>query len=89
MKRYQVEIARRAVRSIARLPPNDQIGVRTGIDLLATEPRPPRCVRIWSARTPFTGRASETPRIIYEVIDRRLVVQVVRVAHRRDVYRNR
>ncbi len=28
-------------------------------------------------------------RILYEVIDERLVIQVVRVGHRRDVYRSR
>ena len=88
MKRYQVEIARRAVRSIARLPPNDQIGVRTGIDFLATEPRPPRCVPLVGENSVYRVRVGDS-RIIYEVIDRRLVVQVVRVAHRRDVYRNR
>ncbi len=88
MKRYQVEIARRAVRSIARLPRNDQIRVRTAIDLLATEPRPPRCVALVGEDSVYRVRVGDY-RIIYEVIDRRLVVQVVRVAHRRDVYRNR
>ena len=88
MKRYQVEIARRAIRSIARLPRTDQIRVRTAIDLLATEPRPPGCVAMVGEDSVYRVRVGNY-RIIYEVIDSRLVVQVVRVGHRRDAYRNR
>jgi len=87
VKRYQVEIARRAVRSMARLPRADQIRVRAAIDLLATEPRPPRCVALVGENSVYRVRVGDY-RIIYEVIDRHLIVQVVRVAHRRDAYRN-
>ncbi len=88
MRRYHVEIARRAVRSIARLLRTDQIRVRTAIDLLAEEPRPPNCVALVGEDSVYRVRVGNY-RIIYEVIDSRLVVQVVRVGHRGDVYRKR
>ena len=72
---------------MARLPRADQIRVRAAIDLLATEPRPPRCVALVGENSVYRVRVGDY-RIIYEVIDRHLIVQVVRVAHRRDAYRN-
>jgi len=44
VSRYEVEVARRAVKSLARLPRREQQRIRAAIDLLADEPRPPGCV---------------------------------------------
>ncbi len=88
MSRYAVEIARRAVKSIAGLPPAGQRRVRAAIDLLADEPRPPNCVALAGEESVYRVRVGDY-RILYEVIDARLVVHVIRVGHRRDVYRNR
>ena len=88
MTRYTVEIARRAVESIAGLPRRDQLRVRAAIDLLADDPRPPRCVALAGEQSVYRVRVGDY-RILYEVIDERLVVHMVRVGHRRDVYRPR
>ncbi|WP_428118369.1 type II toxin-antitoxin system RelE family toxin [Candidatus Poriferisodalis sp.] len=86
MSQYKVEIARRAVKSIARLPRREQLRVRVAVDLLADEPRPPGCVALADEDSVYRVRVGDY-RIVYEVVDDRLVVQVVRVGHRRDVYR--
>ena len=86
MSRYKVEIARRAVKSIARLPRREQLRVRAAVDLLADEPRPPGCVALADEDSVYRVRVGDY-RIVYEVVDDRLVVQAVRVGHRRDVYR--
>lgn len=88
MNRHSVEIARRAIRSIAGLPPKEQRRIRAAIDLLAEEPRPPGCVALSGEESVYRVRVGDY-RILYEVIDARLVVQVIRVGHRRDVYRPR
>ena len=88
MSRYSVVVARRAIRSIARLPRQDQRRVQAAIDLLADEPRPPGCVALAGEESVYRVRIGNY-RILYEVIDARLVIQVVRVGHRRDVYRPR
>jgi len=85
---YRVEIARRAIKSIARLPHKEQLRVRAAIDLLADDPRPPGCVAMAGQDSVYRVRVADY-RILYEVIDDRLVIQVVRVGHRRDVYRSR
>ena len=83
---YQVEIARRAAKALARLPRKEQQRVRLAIDLLAETPRPPGCVAFAGEARAYRVRVGDY-RIVYEVFDDRLVVQVVRIGHRRDVYR--
>jgi mRNA interferase RelE/StbE len=82
---YAVQVARRAVKVIASLPRRDQQRIRAAIDLLADNPRPPACVAMAGAPHAYRVRVGNY-RIVYEVIDSRLIVQVVGVGHRREVY---
>ncbi len=86
MTTYHVDIARRAVKALAALPRREQQRIRAAIDLLADNPRPPGCVAMTGEAHAYRVRVGDY-RIIYEVLEDRLVVQVVRVGHRRDVYR--
>jgi mRNA interferase RelE/StbE len=83
---YRVEIARRAVKALTALPRKEQQRIRAAIDLLADNPRPPGCVALAGETRAYRVRVGDY-RIIYEVFDDRLVVHVVRVGHRPDVYR--
>jgi mRNA interferase RelE/StbE len=83
---YRVEVARRALKVLASLPRQEQQRIRAAIDLLAYQPRPPGCVRIVGEPHVYRVRVGDY-RIVYEVFDHRLVIQVVRFGHRRDVYR--
>ena len=88
-RRYEVRLARRAVRSLEDLQRRDQQRIRAAIDLLAENPRPPSCVSLQGEVGVYRVRVGEY-RIVYEVLDQVLVVQVVqvvRVGHRREVYR--
>ena len=86
MSRYRVDIARRAVKALAALPRREQQRVRAAIDLLADGPRPPGCTKLTGEDATYRVRVGEY-RILYEVLDDRLVIQVVRIRHRRDIYR--
>ena len=83
---YRVEVARRAAKALARLPRADQQRVRAAVELLAVEPRPPGCRPVVGEPGAYRVRVG-VHRVVYEVHDDRLVVQVVRVGHRREVYR--
>ena len=85
-QRYDVRLARRAVRSLAHLQRQEQLRIRAAIDLLAENPRPPGCVALQGEHGVFRVRVGDF-RILYEVLDGLLLVQVVRIGHRREVYR--
>jgi mRNA interferase RelE/StbE len=84
---YRVELLPSAHRELQGVPRDARLRVVNAIDDLATEPRPVGAtllsgagpVRIWRLRV---GQY----RVLYQVEDDRLVVLVVRVADRREVY---
>lgn len=86
MSRYRVDIARRAIKALAALSRQEQQRVRAAIDLLADNPRPPGCTKLTGEDDTYRVRVGAY-RIVYEVFDDRLVIHVVRIGHRRDIYR--
>lgn len=83
---YRVQIARRALKSLQALPRTEQQRVRAAIDLLAQTPRPPGCVGLKGETDAYRVRVGAY-RIVYEIRYDVLLVQVVRIGLRRDVYR--
>jgi mRNA interferase RelE/StbE len=82
---YKVEILRPALTQLARIAKQDRDRVIAAIRQLADEPRPHGCKKL-SGRSAWRIRV-RAYRVIYEICDDRLVVVVVAVAHRKDVYR--
>lgn len=85
MESYSLHIRRSAAREINALPAKDRRRVVARIALLATDPRPVGCEKL-SGEEKYRVRQGDF-RILYEIIDAELVVTVVKVGHRRDVYR--
>jgi mRNA interferase RelE/StbE len=85
-KRYEVRLARRAARALASLERREQLRIRAALDLLADHPRPPNCVAMQGEESVYRVRVGDY-RIVYEVLDSVLLVQVVRIGHRREVSR--
>jgi mRNA interferase RelE/StbE len=84
--RYEVRIAKRAAKSLVSLERRDQQRIRAAIELLAEDPRPPACVAMRGEHSVYRVRVGDY-RIVYEVRDEVLLIQVVRIGHRREVYR--
>jgi len=84
---YRVEYAPAADKQIRKLDPVAQDRVIRTVALLASNPRPPRATQLVGGRGEWRVRTGDY-RIVYEVDDDVLVVLVVRVGHRREVYRN-
>lgn len=84
MSRYRVEVRPAALRALRKLDPTVRPRIVGAIALLGEDPRPP-------ASRPLTGRPAYRVRvgdyhIIYTIQDLLLVV-VVTLGHRREVYR--
>jgi len=84
--RYAVEIDTKAAREIRALPRPEQRRVIAKVEALADNPRPAGCVKLSGAPKLWRIR-SGVYRIVYQIQDQRLVVTIVRVGHRREVYR--
>ncbi len=83
---YVVEIDTKAAREIRQLPRHEQERIITRALALADHPRPAGCVKL-SGVSDYWRIRSGNYRIIYQILDARLVIIVVKVGHRRDVYR--
>ena len=85
MVKYKIEIKKSAVKEINKLPAEDIKKILAKISLLADQPRPQNCIKL-SADEKFRIRCG-VYRILYEIRDKVLIVIVVKVAHRKDVYK--
>jgi mRNA interferase RelE/StbE len=84
--RYRIEFRPAALREMRRIPKPYKARVLTAIASLADTPRPPGSVRLQGPEGFHRVRVGDY-RIVYLIEDRVLLVCVVRVAHRRNVYR--
>lgn len=84
MSAYRIELRPAAVRALRKLDPQVRRRIQGAIALLAQDPRPPGA-RALQGRPGLRVRVGDY-RIIYTVQDDVLVVVVVRLGHRRDVY---
>ena len=84
---YRLDYAPGAQRSIERLGRELQNRILARIGLLSTDPRPPGAIKL-TGQDAYRIRVGDY-RIIYTIHDDRLLVLVIDVGHRRDVYRRR
>ncbi|GAA4470859.1 type II toxin-antitoxin system RelE/ParE family toxin [Rhodococcus olei] len=85
-ERYSVRIPRKVAKTIAALQRTEQRRIQAAIELLAENPRPPTCTAMVGYSNTYRVRVGAY-RIVYEVRDGELVVIVIHVGHRREVYR--
>ncbi len=83
---YSVEISEKAFRELAALPLKTRERIGVAISALAVNPRPVGVTAIKGQAGHFRVRVGDY-RVIYSVADAVLRVIVVRVGHRREVYR--
>ena len=81
---YRIELRPAAVRALKRIDHLDRDRIRGAITLLGEDPRPPGA-RALRGRSGLRVRIGDY-RVIYTVDDDVLVVAVVTLGHRRDVY---
>jgi mRNA interferase RelE/StbE len=82
---YRIEVAKPASRQIAELNRETQKRIVQRLEDLASEPRPAGCKKL--ANSEYLRIRVGDYRVVYSIEDQRLLVLVIRVAHRREVYR--
>jgi len=87
MASYEIVFRKSVAKDLRAFPKDDVTRILERIRSLADDPRPPGCEKL-SGLERYRLRQGAY-RIVYEIEDARLVVLVVRVGHRSDVYRRR
>ena len=83
-KKYQIVIDKKALKELTKIPASQRALIEKKIDELATNPRPSGNKKLKGSE--FYRIRSGDYRVIYAIEDGVLVITVVKVAHRKDVY---
>ena len=83
---YRIEIRDSVRKEVAAFPRRDQHRVMAAIASLAQEPRPLGVRKLSGPFEAYRIRVGDY-RVVYQIADKVLIVYIVRVAHRKDVYR--
>lgn len=84
---YTVEVAPAASRHIRKLDREIQRRVLAALDKLRDEPRSHDAIKLHGGEDLYRVRVGDY-RIVYAIEDNRLVVLVLKVGHRRDIYKD-
>ncbi len=85
MARYDVVLRKSVLKDLTDIPKKDVKRIMTCIGALASDPRPPQATKL-AGQERYRIRQG-VYRIIYSVEHDRLLVCVVKVGHRREVYK--
>lgn len=84
---YEIELSNKAAKQLKKLSADIRDRINEKILELADNPRPSGVVKLENTGNKYRIRVGNY-RILYEIQDDILIVKVVRVGHRRDVYRD-
>jgi mRNA interferase RelE/StbE len=83
---YEVYLESAAERDLRKLSVETFYRIVSQIDVLAENPRPAGCRKITGSKSDWRIRIGDH-RVIYEIDDKAKTVKVLRIRHRREVYR--
>lgn len=85
---YKIEFSPAAARQLRKLDGSARRRVQAAVELLADEPRPTGAKKLVGGDGEWRVRTGDY-RIVYEIYDGVLLVLVLAVGHRRDIYQRR
>lgn len=86
MASYQLEWRRSTRKDLRRISSTDVSKIISAAEALAVNPFPSGHVKLSGSQRSYRIRVGDY-RILYEVIDNRLIIEIIKVGHRKDVYK--
>ncbi|MGO9200969.1 MAG: type II toxin-antitoxin system RelE family toxin [Limisphaerales bacterium] len=83
---YRVELVPRAARAFKNLPVDVQRRLDPSIQALGRNPHPPGCKKLSGEESVWRIRVGDW-RVIYQIREDELRVLVIKLGHRREIYR--
>ncbi|MBF0323007.1 MAG: type II toxin-antitoxin system RelE/ParE family toxin [Magnetococcales bacterium] len=84
---YQIFFKPSAEKAFSKLSEQEKVRLNDSIDALADNPRPPGSIKMQGFKDTLRIRVGQY-RVIYQIQDEILMVLVVRIGHRKEVYRS-
>ena len=85
-KRYAIRYTTSAARALKKLPLPLRFRITRAVETLADNPFPPAVRKLKGEEHAYRIRIGDY-RVVYDVVEDVLVVLVLRIGHRKDVYR--
>jgi mRNA interferase RelE/StbE len=85
MESYRIEWKRSAIKELKRLPREAVRRILQVVEPLARDPYPPGIRKLVGSEHTYRIRVGDY-RVIYSVQESILVIQIIRVGHRKDIY---
>lgn len=83
---YSIEFRPAVLKSLERFPKRDLVRIKKKIEELGRTPPEPNTTKM-KGNNSFHRIRTGDYRIIYEIHDDRLIILIVKVGHRKDVYK--
>ena len=84
---YVIDLAESVEKSLIKIPKKNRLQICEKIDSLTNDPRPSGCKKLQSSKVPLYRIRAGDYRIIYTINDSRLLILIVEVGHRKEIYR--
>ena len=85
MAKFEITFRPSVAKDTKGIPSQDLKRIIDKINLLTDDPRPPGSTKL-SGKDYYRIRQGDY-RIVYEIVENRLVIVVIKIGHRREVYR--
>ena len=85
---YQVIISRTAEKQLESLPKYIANTITQKIEALGGAPRPPGCKQLHGIENTYRLRVGDY-RVVYTIQDKKLLIEVIRIGNRNNVYRKK
>lgn len=82
---YTVLITRTAEKQLKKLPNDIQRKIAALIVSLGIEPRPFGCKKLTGTSSTYRVRIGDY-RIIYDILTREIIISILKIGHRKDIY---
>jgi mRNA interferase RelE/StbE len=86
MNEYQIRFSKESQKTLDSLNIKLALRIARAIKKLATQPKPPGCRKLVGSENDYRIRVGDY-RVIYKIKGSVLMVFVIRIGHRKDIYR--
>jgi mRNA interferase RelE/StbE len=86
MDTYKVEWKRSAIKELEKLPRPMISKIVSAVDNLSSNPFPHGVRKLMGTESSYRIRLGDY-RVLYTVAEKRLIIEIIRVGHRKDVYK--